>query len=186
MREKGGQRAGALRAPSLEKKPAAPHPRPAAAPGTAPTMDLSPNQRPPNVPLTSPHPPTLPNTPKNAKSFGFDNGISGGVIAHKGFAARFFPHTLSLPETASPWCKFDDHLLQLFTSCLFLAGAVAAMAGSWTSRRYGRKTTMTLAGACFLVGTVLVAAAMHIAMLIIGESRMACGCLTCFWAERYG
>ena len=57
--------------------------------------------------------------------------------------------------------EVDDHLLQFFTSCLFLAGAMAAMAGSWTSRRYGRKTTMTLAGACFLVGTVLVAAVMH-------------------------
>jgi MFS transporter, SP family, sugar:H+ symporter len=91
------------------------------------------------------------------------------VIAHKGFAARFFPHTLNLPESSSPWCKFDDHLLSLFTSCLFLAGAFAALGGSWTSKRYGRKATMTLAGACFLVGTVIVALAIHVAMLIIGE-----------------
>jgi predicted MFS family arabinose efflux permease len=44
------------------------------------------------------------------------------------------------------------------------------LAGSWTSRRYGRKATMTAAGACFLVGTVLVTLAVHVSMLIIGES----------------
>jgi hypothetical protein len=44
--------------------------------------------------------------------------------------------------STDPFCKFDDHMLQLFTSCLFLAGAVAAMIGSWTCKRYGRKATM--------------------------------------------
>jgi MFS family permease len=109
------------------------------------------------------------------KPSGFDNGVTGGVISHKGFATRFFPDTLTLPESSSNWCIFDNHLLQLFTSCLFLAGAAAAMGGSWTSRRYGRKFTMTLAGACFLAGTVIVAAAVHIAMLIVGRLILGLG-----------
>jgi len=36
---------------------------------------------------------------------------------------------------SDPWCKFNDHMLQLFTSCLFLAGGFAAIVGSWTCRR---------------------------------------------------
>jgi len=34
-----------------------------------------------------------------------------------------------------PFCKYNDHMLQLFTSCLFLAGAAAAIVGSYTCRR---------------------------------------------------
>lgn len=37
---------------------------------------------------------------------------------------------------SDPWCKFNDHMLQLFTSCLFLAGGVAAIVGSWTCKRW--------------------------------------------------
>jgi len=81
--------------------------------------------------------------------FGFDNGITGGVIAQKPFQALFFPHMLNEDNTSSdPFCKYDDHLLQLFTSCLFLAGAVAAIIGSWTCKRFGRKATM-MAGAYY-------------------------------------
>lgn len=60
--------------------------------------------------------------------------LVAGVIAHEGFEARFFGHHASGTD---PFCKFDDHMLQLFTSCLFLAGAAAAMVGSWTCKRYG-------------------------------------------------
>lgn len=44
---------------------------------------------------------------------------------------------------SDPWCKFNDHMLQLFTSCLFLAGGVAAIVGSWTCKRW-----VGTAGAC--------------------------------------
>eukprot|EP00878_Enallax_costatus_P003747 GHUV01003963.1.p1 GENE.GHUV01003963.1~~GHUV01003963.1.p1 ORF type:complete len:430 (+),score=129.74 GHUV01003963.1:238-1527(+) len=104
--------------------------------------------------------------------FGFDNGITGGVIAHEGFAARFFGHHAGSDD---PFCKFDDHMLQLFTSCLFLAGAVSAMVGSWTCKRYGRKATMMAGGACFLVGTALVACAVHMVMLVLGRLVLGVG-----------
>jgi len=108
--------------------------------------------------------------------FGFDNGITGGVIAQKPFQALFFPHMLNEDNTSSdPFCKYDDHLLQLFTSCLFLAGAVAAIIGSWTCKRFGRKATMMAGGACFLVGTGLVAGAVHIAMLVTGRIVLGFG-----------
>jgi MFS family permease len=74
-----------------------------------------------------------------------------------------------------PFCKYDDHILQLFTSCLFLAGAVAAIIGSWTCKRYGRKATMMAGGACFLAGTGLVAGAVHVAMLVVGRIVLGFG-----------
>jgi hypothetical protein len=73
----------------------------------------------------------------------------GGVIAQKSFQALFFPHMLNESTSTDPFCKFDDHLLQLFTSCLFLAGAVAAVIGSVTCKRYGRKATMVAGEGAF-------------------------------------
>lgn len=105
--------------------------------------------------------------------FGFDNGITGGVIAHSGFSARFFAHGHA-PDT-DPFCKYNDHMIQLFTSCLFLAGAAAAMVGSCTCKHYGRKATMVAGGFCFLVGTTLVALAMHMAMLVLGRVVLGVG-----------
>lgn len=74
-------------------------------------------------------------------------------------------HTDS-PRVAAP---------QLFTSCLFLAGAVAALVGSYTCRRFGRKATMMAGGACFLVGTALVACAVHMVMLVLGRLVLGVG-----------
>lgn len=109
--------------------------------------------------------------------FGFDNGITGGVIAQRAFQEMFFPEMLETHGNADtdPFCKYNDHILQLFTSCLFLAGMVAAMYGSYTCKRYGRKATMMAGGACFLVGTGLVAGAMHVAMLVIGRLVLGLG-----------
>lgn len=104
--------------------------------------------------------------------FGFDNGITGGVIAHEGFAARFFAHHVAGDD---PFCKYNDQMLQLFTSCLFLSGAVAAMVGSYTCKRYGRKATMIAGGFAFLVGTALVALAIHMAMLVLGRVVLGIG-----------
>ncbi|KAF6258859.1 sugar carrier protein A [Scenedesmus sp. NREL 46B-D3] len=104
--------------------------------------------------------------------FGFDNGITGGVIAHPDFEARFFGHHGSGND---PFCKYNDTMLQLFTSCLFLSGAVAAMVGAYTCRRFGRKATMVAGGACFLGGTVLVTLAINMTMLVMGRLVLGIG-----------
>ncbi|KAF6250807.1 sugar carrier protein A [Scenedesmus sp. NREL 46B-D3] len=104
--------------------------------------------------------------------FGFDNGITGGVIAHPDFEARFFGHHGSGND---PFCKYNDTMLQLFTSCLFLSGAVAAMVGAYTCRRFGRKATMVAGGACFLGGTVLVTLAIDMTMLVVGRLVLGVG-----------
>jgi MFS family permease len=74
-----------------------------------------------------------------------------------------------------PFCKYNDQLLQLFTSCLFLSGAAAALVGSYTCRRFGRKATMMTGGACFLAGTVLVTLAIHMSMLVLGRLVLGVG-----------
>jgi MFS family permease len=90
----------------------------------------------------------------------------------------FFPHMAAHAASAKasdPFCKYDDHMLQLFTSSLFLAAAIAAMFGSWTCNKYGRKATMVAGGLAFLVGTALVAGAVHIAMLVLGRIVLGIG-----------
>jgi MFS family permease len=51
----------------------------------------------------------------------------------------------------------------------------SAFIGSWVSKRMGRRPAMILAGAFFLVGAVLLAAAFHVAMLILGRVIMGLG-----------
>jgi hypothetical protein len=36
--------------------------------------------------------------------FGYDNGVTGGVIASKDFDALFFPSLLNAPDDESPYC----------------------------------------------------------------------------------
>ncbi|KAI8470525.1 MAG: general substrate transporter [Monoraphidium minutum] len=107
--------------------------------------------------------------------FGFDNGITGGVIAHPDFGPKFFPHMAHTAGTGDVFCKYDDHMLQLFTSSLFIAAAFSAMVGSWTCNKWGRKMTMLIGGACFLVGTGLVAGAVALPMLVIGRIILGFG-----------
>ncbi|GBF88955.1 sugar transport protein [Raphidocelis subcapitata] len=107
--------------------------------------------------------------------FGFDNGISGGVIAHPDFGPKFFPHMAHAENKGDAFCKYDDHLLQLFTSSLFLAAGASAMVGSWTCNKFGRKLTMLAGGLCFLVGTALVAGAVATPMLVVGRIVLGFG-----------
>jgi predicted MFS family arabinose efflux permease len=53
------------------------------------------------------------------------------------------------------YCKFDDHLLSLFVSSLYLASACGATIGSFTTPRYGRRFTCIFGGLWFIAGSVL-------------------------------
>jgi len=63
--------------------------------------------------------------------FGYDLGVTGGVTGMPNFLQEFFPSVVTAKErtsSASPYCQFDDALLQLWTSSMFLAGAFAGIA----------------------------------------------------------
>ncbi|KAL2518607.1 Sugar transport protein 10 [Abeliophyllum distichum] len=75
----------------------------------------------------------------------------------------------------SQYCKFENHLLTLFTSSLYLAALVASFFASATTRALGRKVSMTVGGSIFLVGAVLNGAAQNVLMLIIGRILLGIG-----------
>jgi sugar porter (SP) family MFS transporter len=110
--------------------------------------------------------------------FGYDNGVSGGVSNMDPFLRKFY-NDVYLKKQAdtdtSPYCKFDDQKLQTFTSCLFLAGLVASFPAAWVTTKMGRKVSMVISGACYMVGTILLVAAEHISMLYIGRVILGIG-----------
>ncbi|KAJ6419609.1 hypothetical protein OIU84_029677 [Salix udensis] len=112
--------------------------------------------------------------------FGYDIGISGGVTSMDSFLRQFFPHVYKKQHgnddhRENMYCKFDDHLLTLFTSSLYLAALIASFFASATTRRYGRKASMLFGGLVFLAGAVLNGAAVNVAMLIIGRLMLGVG-----------
>ncbi|KAK7308071.1 hypothetical protein VNO77_41665 [Canavalia gladiata] len=111
--------------------------------------------------------------------FGYDIGVSGGVTSMPPFLKKFFPTvyrmTVEEKELDSNYCKYDNQGLQLFTSSLYLAGLIATFFASYTTRRLGRRLTMLIAGFFFIVGVVLNAAALNLAMLIAGRLLLGCG-----------
>ncbi|XP_011070449.1 sugar transport protein 10-like [Sesamum indicum] len=111
--------------------------------------------------------------------FGYDIGISGGVTSMDEFLEKFFPAVYAKQKNAtgheSQYCKFENHMLTLFTSSLYLAALIASFFASATTRKFGRKISMTIGGMVFLVGAILNGAATNVAMLIIGRILLGVG-----------
>ncbi|OVA05907.1 Sugar/inositol transporter [Macleaya cordata] len=110
--------------------------------------------------------------------FGYDIGISGGVTSMEPFLRKFFPKVytrMKEDNKISNYCKFDSQLLTLFTSSLYIAGLVASFFASFVTRAFGRKPSILIGGAAFLLGTALGAAAVNIYMLIFGRILLGVG-----------
>ena len=94
------------------------------------------------------------------------------------FLSKFFPSVLETEHEdhhESMYCKYDNHLLTLFTSSLYLAALVASFLASAVTRKFGRKISMFLGGLVFLFGAILNGAATNLAMLIIGRLLLGVG-----------
>ncbi|KAK9932729.1 hypothetical protein M0R45_019953 [Rubus argutus] len=110
--------------------------------------------------------------------FGYDVGISGGVTSMPDFLKKFFPTVYKNQQVSGltgNYCKYDNQGLQLFTSSLYLAALIATFLASYTTKTWGRKMTMLMAGILFLAGTIFNAAALNLAMLIVGRLLLGCG-----------
>ncbi|KAF7816964.1 sugar transport protein 5 [Senna tora] len=109
--------------------------------------------------------------------FGYDTGISGGVTTMASFLEKFFPEILRKMRSAETnvYCVYDSQVLTLFTSSLYLAGLISSLAASRVTAMFGRRNTMILGGATFLLGGALNAAAQNIAMLIVGRIFLGFG-----------
>ena len=71
--------------------------------------------------------------------------------------------------------QYDNQLLQLFTSSLFIAGLLSSLVASYTTTRWGRRATMLMAGVAFCLGAALTAGAVHLAMLVVGRIMLGVG-----------
>ncbi|KAG5628744.1 hypothetical protein H5410_000461 [Solanum commersonii] len=97
--------------------------------------------------------------------FGYGIGISGGISAMDDFLIKFFPHVYQtkLHAKENNYCKYDNWLLQLFTSSLYISALFFA---SKAATKLGRKITILTASILFIVGAVLSAVAENKLMLI--------------------
>jgi len=109
--------------------------------------------------------------------FGYDIGISGGVSAMDDFLIKFFPHVYQtkLHVKENNYCKYDNWLLQLFTSSLYISALFASFFASKAATKLGRRTTILIASIFFIVGAVLSAAAKNKLMLIFGRILFGIG-----------
>ena len=94
------------------------------------------------------------------------------------FLEKFFPGLL---KTAAPankddvYCIYNNQALTAFTSSLYAFGMVGTLLASRVTRRLGRQAIMLIGGALFLTGSIINAAAVNIAMLIIGRMLLGFG-----------
>ncbi|TKW29985.1 hypothetical protein SEVIR_2G004300v4 [Setaria viridis] len=109
--------------------------------------------------------------------FGYDIGISGGVTSMDPFLEKFFPQVFHKKKEVktNQYCKYDNQLLQTFTSSLYLAALVASFFAATVTRVMGRKWSMFGGGLTFLIGAALNGAAENVAMLIIGRILLGVG-----------
>uniref|UniRef100_A0A2N9FW10 Major facilitator superfamily (MFS) profile domain-containing protein n=1 Tax=Fagus sylvatica TaxID=28930 RepID=A0A2N9FW10_FAGSY len=109
--------------------------------------------------------------------FGYDIGISGGVTSMDEFLEKFFHAVYIKKKKAheSNYCKYDSQKLAAFTSSLYLAGLVASLIASPITRKYGRRTSIICGGISFLIGATLNAAAINLAMLLLGRIMLGVG-----------
>jgi MFS family permease len=93
------------------------------------------------------------------------------------FLGKFFPDVIDGRKSAKvdAYCKYDNQWLTAFTSSLWIAGALSSLVASRVTRRVGRQAIMLIGGVLFLAGSIINAAAVNIAMLIIGRMLLGFG-----------
>ncbi|XLU53805.1 hypothetical protein S245_048453, partial [Arachis hypogaea] len=94
------------------------------------------------------------------------------------FLEKFFPHVYTKMKEdthISNYCKFDSQLLTTFTSSLYIAGLISTFFASSVTRAFGRRSSILVGGAAFLMGAALGGASLNIYMLIIGRVLLGVG-----------
>ncbi|KAI6683693.1 hypothetical protein NL676_029606 [Syzygium grande] len=109
--------------------------------------------------------------------FGYDLGISGGVTAMDDFLKEFFKEVYEKKQHVheNNYCKYDNHLLQLFTSSLYIAALLASFVASKVCTQMGRKPTMQIASLFFIIGVGLQAGSVSIEMIVCGRITLGIG-----------
>ncbi|PVH94823.1 general substrate transporter [Periconia macrospinosa] len=100
--------------------------------------------------------------------FGYDQGVISGVLTMESFAAAF------------PRIALDSSFKGWFVSTLLLFAWAGSLVNGPVADRYGRKGSIMIAVVIFTIGSVLQAAAINIAMALVGRAiaGFAVGMLT--------
>ncbi|KAD7117929.1 hypothetical protein E3N88_05197 [Mikania micrantha] len=110
--------------------------------------------------------------------FGYDIGISGGVSAMDSFLKKFFPKVYRnqmADSSTNQYCKYENTLLNMFTSAMYLAASLSSLAASVVTRKLGRKLSMFFGGILFCVGAIINGLAQTFWMLIVGRTLLGFG-----------
>lgn len=93
------------------------------------------------------------------------------------FLLKFFPSVYRKKHEAreNNYCKYDNQMLQLFTSSLYLAAVVFSFVAAKICTRFGRRMAMRLAAAAFGIGVILNIFARNVVMLIVGRLFLGAG-----------
>lgn len=93
------------------------------------------------------------------------------------FLIKFFPVVYAKKHHAKEnnYCKYDNQLLQLFTSSLYLAAIAASFVASIFCKKFGRKLTIQFASVFFVIGAILSTGAVNLLMLIAGRICLGAG-----------
>ncbi|BBN18361.1 MFS transporter, SP family, sugar:H+ symporter [Marchantia polymorpha subsp. ruderalis] len=91
------------------------------------------------------------------------------------FLNKFFPEVVDHHYERNNYCMYDDSGLADFTSCLYIGGFLGTISGAVLSRRCGRRASILLGGASYLVGAVMTAAAMHLPTVVVARILMGFG-----------
>ena len=104
--------------------------------------------------------------------------IAGGVTSMDDFLKKFFPdvyHRKQAHLRETDYCKYDNQVLTLFTSSLYFAGLVSTFGASYVTKRRGRRASIMVGATSFFLGGAVNAAAVNIAMLIVGRVLLGVG-----------
>ena len=104
--------------------------------------------------------------------------IAGGVTSMDDFLKKFFPDVYRRKQAhlhETDYCKYDNQVLTLFTSSLYFAGLVSTFGASYVTKRRGRRASIMVGAASFFLGGAVNAAAVNIAMLIVGRMLLGFG-----------
>ncbi|EPS71029.1 hypothetical protein M569_03730, partial [Genlisea aurea] len=110
--------------------------------------------------------------------FGYDLGVSGGVTSMDDFLEEFFPKIFRRKQAhlkETDYCKYDSQVLTLFTSSLYFSALISTFGASYVTRRKGRRFSILCGSVSFFLGAVINAAAINIAMLIVGRVLLGIG-----------
>lgn len=93
------------------------------------------------------------------------------------FLRDFFPDVLRKMSEVKrdEYCLYDSQKLTAFTSSLYIAGLAASLVAGCLTKAVGRQAILLLGGALFFAGAAVNAAAVNVAMLIIGRILLGLG-----------